>query len=162
MNGGIEDDRITGDRAFGDELTLAAIPSAAGLARRFTEAWLRKRDLDEIADAACLITSELVTNAINAAGTARASAGAGIPDGVTRARVVVRLRMPAPVLRIEVWDDDPRSPVPALAAALDESGRGLMLVAAMAAAWGHCLYSGRKLVWAEIPIPAETACGALW
>jgi hypothetical protein len=161
VNGSLEDARITEDHPSCAELALAVILSAASLARRFTEDFLRKQDLDEIADAACLITSELVTNAIKAAGTAEAPAGARNPDGMSLPRIVVRLRVPVPVLRIEVWDDDPRPPVPVLAGVLDESGRGLMLVAAMASAWGHTPSPGGKAVWAEIPIPAEATCSAL-
>jgi len=161
VNGRHEDARITEDHASCDELTLAAIPSAADLARRFTDAFLSKQDLDEILDAACLVTSELVTNAIKAASITEPPVCASDQDSMSLSFVVVRLRVSAPVLRIEVWDDDPRPPVPVLAGVLDESGRGLMLVAATAAAWGHCPFPGGKTVWAEIPIPVETACNAL-
>ena len=67
MSGILEDARPAEDLAICDEIALAPVPSAAGLARRFTEAFLSEHDLGEIAEPACLITSELVTNAIKVA-----------------------------------------------------------------------------------------------
>ena len=161
MSGKLEDARPAEDHAICDEITLAPAPSAAGLARRFTEAFLSKHDLGEIAVAACLITSELVTNAIKATGATRAPADAADPDENNPSVVVARLRVSARVLRIEIWDNDPGLPVPALPDALDEGGRGLMLVAALATAWGHRPSAGGKAVWAEVPIHLETTCHML-
>jgi anti-sigma regulatory factor (Ser/Thr protein kinase) len=158
VSGKLEDARPAGDHALCAEITLAPVPSAAGLARRFTEAFLRKHDLGAIAEAACLITSELVTNAIKATGATRAPAD---PGEITPPAVVARLRVSARVLRIEIWDNDPRLPVPAMPAALDEGGRGLMLVAALATAWGHHPSASGKAVWAEVPIHLETTCNVL-
>jgi anti-sigma regulatory factor (Ser/Thr protein kinase) len=161
VSGKLEDARPAEDHAICDEITLAPTPSAAGLARRFTEAFLSRHDLGEIAVAACLITSELVTNAIQAVGATRTPAGAAGPDEISPSVVVARLRVSARVLRIEIWDNDPRPPVPALPDALDEGGRGLMLVAALATAWGHHPSASGKAVWAEVPIHLETTCNML-
>ena len=113
------------------------MPSAAGLARRFTEACLRKQDLDEIAGTASLVASELVTNSIRATGITETPAGYADLHDAELARITVRLRMSASGLLIEVRDEDSRPPLPAQPGALDEGGRGVMLVTALAAAWGY-------------------------
>jgi anti-sigma regulatory factor (Ser/Thr protein kinase) len=151
VNGTFRDTRPEID-AFYDELQLASVPSAVASARRFTELSLRKQDLDEIIDDAQLIISELVTNAIKATGITATQADYGSPD---ERPVIARLRVSSLVLRIEVWDRDIRPPVPALPDLLDESGRGLMLVAAIAAAWGHVPFADGKVTWAEIRIPPK-------
>jgi hypothetical protein len=53
---------------------------------------------------------------------------------------------------VEVWDENSRLPEPAWPDLDDESGRGLMLVDALAARWGWDLpNSGRgKIVWALV------------
>jgi hypothetical protein len=140
------------DEALG-ELELAAIPSAAGQARQFAEEFLGRQDLGEMADTVCLVVSELVTNAVKAVGVREPLAPGASADGTKRPVVLTLQRMTARVLRIEVWDDDPRPPVPVLPAAFDEGGRGLLLVSAMAAAWGHCESGDGKVTWAEIPVP---------
>jgi anti-sigma regulatory factor (Ser/Thr protein kinase) len=151
--------RAVGGGTTREELELVAIPSAVGLARRFTEACLRKRDLDEIADTASLVASELVTNSIRATGITQSPASyAGLHDEEL-ARITVRLRISVSGLLIEVRDEDPRPPVPARPDALDEGGRGLMLVTALAAAWGHGPCPGGKVVWAEIAVPGRPASG---
>jgi anti-sigma regulatory factor (Ser/Thr protein kinase) len=152
VNGASKDARPNEVDPFFTELKLAPVPSAVASARRFTELFLRKQDLDEIIDDAQLITSELVTNAIKATGITATQADYASPDDRP---VIARLRVSLPVLRIEVWDRDTRPPVPALPDLLDESGRGLMLVVAIAAAWGHQPSAGGKITWAEIRIPPK-------
>ena len=51
---------------------------------------------------------------------------------------------------IEVWDNDPRPPIPARPNGDDEAGRGLMLVAALCERWNWNLAGGGfggKVVW---------------
>jgi anti-sigma regulatory factor (Ser/Thr protein kinase) len=113
--------------------------------------------LDELREAAELVVSELVTNAI------QATAGRQLP-------APVRLRLSSDGSRalVEVWDADSRPPqprpmevdgVPDLVA---ESGRGLLLVATLSKRWGwypERQYGG-KVVWAELEA-APVASGDL-
>jgi anti-sigma regulatory factor (Ser/Thr protein kinase) len=84
------------------------------------------------------VTSELVTNAVRAAG----------------AVIYVRLLLFGASVVIEVWDGDPAPPLPQQAAGADEGGRGLSIVAALAANWNWFpTPHGGKVVCAELPIP---------
>ncbi len=138
------------------EIRLAALPSAAGTARRFAQRMLRTWGLDRIdalGDAAELVTSELVTNAVRAAIQAGQRPGndAG-PRGHRPGLVIIRLLVLRGSLFVEVWDADPAPPAPREPAADAESGRGLLLVAALSTAWNHYrLPAGGKVVWAELP-----------
>ncbi|WP_247197181.1 ATP-binding protein [Streptomyces sp. GESEQ-35] len=89
--------------------------------RRITRAQLRHWDLTTLADDATLVVSELVTNAIKH--------GRGTPVGV-------RVRRSVYELRIEVTDGSPTPARLRSAGMADESGRGLLLVAAIAKEWG--------------------------
>lgn len=155
MNGRPGDARTDAGSTDVDELELAAIPSAVSLTRRFTEAFLRKRDLEEVTDTARLIASELVTNAIRATGVTATPAGYAGLHGARLARIIARLHLAPPGLFIEVWDEDPRPPVRVQPGALDEGGRGLLLVTALAAAWGHYPCDRGKVVWAQIASPGH-------
>jgi hypothetical protein len=138
------------------EIRLAALPSAAGTARRFAQRMLRAWGLDRIdalRDAAELVTSELVTNAVRATALAGQRPGndAG-PRGHWPGLVIIRMLMLRGSLFVEVWDADPAPPAPRRSAADAESGRGLLLVAALSIAWNHYrLAAGGKVVWAELP-----------
>ncbi|MFE2533684.1 ATP-binding protein [Streptomyces sp. NPDC059371] len=122
--------------------TLPCEPSAAQLGRELIREVLGVWCLDCLADRATLITTELIANA----------------SGHTLcSKVRLVLGRPSPtLLRIGVVDRDP-SHLPALnqANADDESGRGLLLVDAVADRWGYELKGpGKdpwgKEVWAEL------------
>jgi anti-sigma regulatory factor (Ser/Thr protein kinase) len=136
-----------------DELERAALPSAPGLTRCFIEEYLRKWSLEELADVASIVASEIVTNAVKATGLIEQPANYAALHDSGIGRVITRLCWAASSLVIETWDKEPRPPVPSTASALDEGGRGLMLVAALAAAWGHYPAGGGKVVWARLAIP---------
>lgn len=91
---------------------------------------LSQSRLDELQ----LLTSEVVTNALGHAGDACA----------------VCVRWTGTRVRVEVTDHSPALPQPADVGPDEESGRGLMLVAALAAAWGAEPIQAGKLVWFEI------------
>lgn len=109
---------------------------AARAARRFvTETLGRWRRHDAVLDDAALVVTELVTNALVHAHSA----------------TTVAVSSRVGTVRIEVTDASPVAPMPrehphATAA----SGRGMALVAAMAARWGTEPTPDGKVVWAEL------------
>ncbi|MGP4110749.1 SpoIIE family protein phosphatase [Streptomyces sp. 4N509B] len=111
------------------------LPDAVGHARRFTGRTLRSWQVEEDADAALLIVSELVTNALTH----------------TQGPVRLDLTLAGSRLRVAVSDSSPRTPVKAESADWEATGgRGIMLVAAVSDSWGSVPLSGGKQVWAEI------------
>ncbi len=106
----------------------AAPAEARGQVRAAVCAW----DLPVDLDVAVLLTSELVTNAI------RHEAGGS---------VTVAIRCAGGRLRVDVHDSSRFLPVPADAPVEAETGRGLMLVAALAQEWGCYRTPGGKVVY---------------
>jgi anti-sigma regulatory factor (Ser/Thr protein kinase) len=130
-------------------LPLGALPGATPCARLHARAVLVEWGLEDLAESAELIVSELVTNAV------RASTGPdGSPryDGAQMPVVVLRLASDGIRLLIEVWDGIPGAPAAAHPEPDDESGRGLMLVAAQCDRWSWQTVPGwpGKVVWAEL------------
>jgi anti-sigma regulatory factor (Ser/Thr protein kinase) len=123
---------------------LSSTPRGARLARLLATEWMRTREVPHrITEAAEHLVAELAANA----------ATHGRLPG-RDFRLVLRAR--CETLRIEVTDtrgdDLPRHPAPAPDA---ESGRGLLLVEALADRWG--VQPGpapRKTVWAELDLPS--------
>lgn len=114
---------------------LPADTSSASAARRFVAERLASLDASELFDTAVLLVSELVTNA------------------VLHARSAVRLEVArnGGRLRISVTDDSPYEPVVRDSFDLEAgTGRGLMLVEALAADWGTDAADGGKTVWVEL------------
>jgi len=135
-------------------ITLAAVPTAVGLARLFTRQRLSQWGLNQLISDAELVLSELMTNAVNATGTTNPT-----PRGSELhylALITVRLVVTANSLVIEVWDRDPSPPTPKEAAEADEAGRGLLIVSALCRRW-HYFFpeSGGKAVWGELIIPDQ-------
>ena len=119
------------------QLPLPPSGLAAGLARQAARDALAAWRLEELAETAVLLVSELVTNAVRHASTGGSA-------------IVLRLETSGGWLRIEVHDADPGGPVPRALAGLDESGFGLVLVDAMADKWGVRQTAGGKAVWVEL------------
>jgi anti-sigma regulatory factor (Ser/Thr protein kinase) len=111
-----------------------------GQMRRITRAQLRHWDLAMLTDAATLVVSELVTNAIKH--------GKGRPVGL-------RVRHSAYELRIEVTDGTPTPARLRSADVTDENGRGLLLVAALAKEWG--VSPDSTMTWCSLAIPDGTS-----
>jgi hypothetical protein len=112
-------------------------------------------DLDEAAE---LVVSELVTNAIQAsAGLSRDVPGAEEDLGVPS--IWLWLASDGRQLVVEVGDSSPRTPLPAETEHDVEGGRGLLLVETASRRWG-CYFPAeedssrrkviRKVVWAQI------------
>lgn len=116
-------------------LELADDPSGVSTARRLVRATCLEAGRPDLADEACLVASELVSNALVHA-----------PGGCE-----LRLRCGASALRIEVLDAGPGTPDPREASDDDEHGRGLQIVATLCFAWGVEAAEGdRKAVWGEL------------
>jgi serine phosphatase RsbU (regulator of sigma subunit)/anti-sigma regulatory factor (Ser/Thr protein kinase) len=110
----------------------------AGRARRLVRHALRRWDLEPLVEAAELLVSEVITNAVRYA----------------ERPVTLRL-LRTDVLRCEVGDDAPTLPRMRHAQPQDEGGRGLYLVNRMAQRWGATRLSSGKVVWFEMGIPPE-------
>jgi anti-sigma regulatory factor (Ser/Thr protein kinase) len=133
-------------------MTLPPARQAAGEARQATRKTLAAWGIGHLEEPATLLVSELVSNAIQHASASR------LP-------LELRLETSGAWLRIEVLDADPCLPQPRTADELDESGRGFVLVEAIADKWGASPAAAGKTVWAELDtsagrIPTEAA-GAL-
>lgn len=97
----------------------------------------------EVTDSAVLLLSELTTNAVNATTT-------------TGREIRVRFELAGTELRLEVSDTSDEQPTLKLAMADDETGRGLVLVDALADCWGVEPRDGvGKVVWARLTVLAE-------
>jgi anti-sigma regulatory factor (Ser/Thr protein kinase) len=139
-------------------ICMPASATTPGFARTLMERRLNKWGYSHIVDDALLVTTELVTNAVNAT-----------PGQDIR----LECRWGAEAVLIEVWDSNPEPPVPApvVELSLDDldlpeagfdtnGGRGLHIVQALATKWGHHfdpidLATGRfpgKRVWARLPV----------
>ncbi len=133
-------------------LTLAAVPTAAGVARSFTRQCLSQWGLNRLISDAELVTSELVTNAVNATGTINPRPRWSELNNL--ALITIRLAVTVDSLIVEVWDRDPSPPVPQHPDLEDQTGRGLLIVAALCRRWHYFLpESGGKAVWGELAIP---------
>jgi anti-sigma regulatory factor (Ser/Thr protein kinase) len=113
-------------------IRLTAGPAAAAEARSHVRAAIRAWDVPVDRDVAVLLTSELVTNAI------RHEAGGTITLAVSYS---------PGQLRVDVHDTSRSLPVAAEAPGDAETGRGLMLVAALSAEWGFSRTPAGKAVY---------------
>ncbi|WP_411092762.1 ATP-binding protein [Streptomyces sp. 049-1] len=115
-----------------------------GTMRRIAAARVRYYGLEAMTDDVMLIVSELLTNALQHSGTTEIRLVITVADGALRVRVRVRDGMPAPAT--------PRRPGPAA-----ESGRGLLLVDAVAkengGAWGTSEAGAET--WCCLPLPGQ-------
>ena len=117
-------------------MTLSAVSHSVRLSRYATRAVLTAWQLGHVDEAATLLVSELVTNAVrHARGT----------DVIT-----VDLHAGRAWLRIEVQDTDRHWPQPRIPDGFDESGFGFILVDALASSWGVRETEAGKAVWAEL------------
>jgi CheY-like chemotaxis protein/anti-sigma regulatory factor (Ser/Thr protein kinase) len=123
-------------RAAAQQETARFEPVASSVpeAREFVRGLLRDWGADHMFDEASLIVTELAANAVLHA----------------RSTYEVRLTHRDGVLRIEVADEDPGTPEPQPFSAVAETGRGIVLVAAVSASWGIDARPDGKVTWAEL------------
>ncbi|MFI5616869.1 ATP-binding protein [Streptomyces sp. NPDC051567] len=124
-------------------LPFAAEPVELRLVRRIVRDQLAAWGLLALADDAQLAVTELTSNVIKHVGVG------------TSATLVLE---PAPTegrLRLEIHDKSRDVPSVVRSACDDESGRGLCLLAALAADWGTVLTATGKVVWCELALQPE-------
>jgi anti-sigma regulatory factor (Ser/Thr protein kinase) len=114
--------------------TFASTPISAGEARRFVQLVLLDAGLVHLSDAATMLVSELVANAVLHTGTP--------------IEVVVEPR--GDQVRVEVHDGSPQLPVRKHYSTMSGTGRGLMLVERVASHWGAERTGDGKVVWFEL------------
>jgi hypothetical protein len=135
---------------------LGALATAPGSARAHVRTTLADWGLSVFEEVAELLMSEMVTNAVEASTDAN---GHPIYIGGQMPVVIVRLVAVPGGLVLEVWDLVPTGPVMRQADKLDERGRGLSLVDALAYQWAWRTapdWPG-KCVWAELRPPSPVA-----
>lgn len=118
-------------------------PGSVSAARRFTALTMARWGLTERGEDVAVVVSELLSNALRH----------GLPPLVEdRPNRPIRLGLvhSGPSLLCAVADPSDELPVPREAGWLDESGRGLHVIASLSDQWGSCMARGRpgKVVWA--------------
>jgi len=112
---------------------MDGVPASVSSARHWAAAIAEEWGLHDVVDVLQLVVSEMVANAVMHAGT----------------DCVISLRLAGPTLTVEVSDGSPE--IPSLVH--DDGaigGRGLRIVAAVAATWGYERLDEGKRVWAEL------------
>jgi len=118
--------------------TLAPEPRSAGAARATVRDTLERWGQPDLADTACLLVNEILTNAIQHA----------------RCPIRMHLCRAANEIIVEVTDDSPQFPERRLPGDDEEDGRGLQVVDALATSWGTRLAVPGKTVWCTLRIPS--------
>jgi anti-sigma regulatory factor (Ser/Thr protein kinase) len=109
---------------------VASVPAARRWVRSRLPSWLSHEDCERIV----LLVSETVTNAVRHA----------------RSEVGLRLYDRRPTFRVEIDDGAASLPVTRHAGLDEESGRGVMLIEAVADRWGVTGRHSGKTVWFEV------------
>jgi serine/threonine-protein kinase RsbW len=129
------------------QLTLSASGQPVRLARQVTGEVLTAWRLAHVEEAAVLLVSELVTNAVRHA--------------TSTCAITLELQVVHTWLRIEAYRCRPGLAVPRITGEFDESGFGFALVDCLAGKWGWIAWpaSGEcatgKTVWAELDVRGE-------
>ncbi|MEE1782863.1 SpoIIE family protein phosphatase [Streptomyces sp. SP17BM10] len=117
-------------------IELPAVPTSSAEARVFVEKVLGSWNHGHLTDDVKLLTSEVLTNAIQHG----------------KGPVRLHLRCHPAELVVEVTDHSPHLPHPRLAETDEESGRGLTLVEAIAHRWGTRPAELGKTTWFTVPL----------
>jgi hypothetical protein len=105
---------------------------------------LREWHLEDLADSALLLVSELVTSAVQDSARLAWRDRDGLP------MISLTLHSTANGLIMEVWDGSPALPALQEADLTGDRGRGLLLVDFLADEWGHYPVDGGKVVWCKV------------
>jgi anti-sigma regulatory factor (Ser/Thr protein kinase) len=133
-------------------LTIPGRPEQVGLARAFVAKTLASKQVKADADAATLLTSEIVTNAIQ-------HTQSGLEGGTV---TVVVIGVAHGVL-VEIIDDGSAGAPIVKGDLYAAEGHGLFLVQQLAAEWGYLKDSAGTTVWFHLPTaeePQQTAVQA--
>jgi anti-sigma regulatory factor (Ser/Thr protein kinase) len=117
---------------------LPSSPESVRIARFHVRAALGFNELGQYADDAAIITSELVTNAIQHA----------YCDATKTIGVTLAWSLDQDAVIVAVSDSSPQSPVMRKPPTDSEPGRGLQIVASLSAHWGWHPEPGGKAVYA--------------
>jgi anti-sigma regulatory factor (Ser/Thr protein kinase) len=120
------------------EVSFPAELASAAAARRFAESTLTEWGCGDLLDTVRLLVSELVINAVLHARTSGRLA----------------IRMDGGELRVAVHDSSPSPVRPRSYPTNAPTGRGLMILDAMAEQWGVEEVPGGKAVWFSLRLPA--------
>jgi anti-sigma regulatory factor (Ser/Thr protein kinase) len=118
-------------------LTLQPEPTSVRQARLFVSGWTRTWGHQQLIASAALLTSELATNAIRHARGAFQIDVAKTDHGI----------------RVGVTDASQELPVVRRLQEVEEEGRGMLLVDAIASSWGVEARDPGKRVWFELDPP---------
>ena len=121
-------------------LTLPSIPGSVPVARLQVRAALASRGLGEYADDAEIITSELVTNAVQHL----------CDNGTQTIEVTITYAESPAAVTIAVSDSSPRGPIRRDMTAGSEQGRGLQIVEALSVHCGWHQEGGGKVIFAVL------------
>jgi anti-sigma regulatory factor (Ser/Thr protein kinase) len=119
---------------------------AVASTRRYLRDLLRRWSCEALLDDLQLMLSEVVTNALVHA----------------QSDVDIRMRRHASGVRVEVQDSSPQPPIPTVIVADEamnaeaESGRCLLIVDALATAWGSAPAGRGKTTWIEMAMPEQS------
>jgi anti-sigma regulatory factor (Ser/Thr protein kinase) len=135
---------------FQSVLAVGALPTATPCARLHARNIACEWGLHNLADTIELVVSELVTNAVKS--STDQDKRPHYTDEHGLACIHLRLSTDRQAVLVEVRDENVKLPEPNQPGLDDESGRGLMLVQALAERWGWDLpATGRgKIVWALV------------
>lgn len=117
---------------------------APAAVREFVAGVVRQWACEQVAEDACLLANELVTNAVLHAGT----------------DVVVRMSLDEGVLFLEVEDGSLDMPEPLPLTPDSDRGRGLFLIEALSDSWGAERSPRGKVVWFNLTVREAVAPGA--
>jgi anti-sigma regulatory factor (Ser/Thr protein kinase) len=121
-------------------LTVPSIPGSVPAARLQVRAALGSRGLGEYADDAEIITSELVTNAVQHL----------CDNGTQTIEVTITYAESPAAVTIAVSDSSPHGPIRRDTTAGSEQGRGLQIIEALSVHWGWRQEGGGKVIFAVL------------